>query len=665
MKAILSTVLVVMLSLGGYASPKISGEKKINNPVREFSVELLDVLPEYKSGGNGTIEMSSVFMTKQNDTSEDLFGSFWAEFEFEEGNTSTTYAIKNWKVNDIRLAGDLSFEEKAQIETAFYKELTKRFNELPKSTIDKILNSSDQYSVFGFNNEAPQIIYSNQPSVLIIIDGDPYYENLDKRYSKITNAGAFIVNDNKTNTYYMYGGGLWFTSNNALTGWEYNENVPNRINRVMKKHARNLYDSMNGEQYQVRIVPDVIVTTKPAELISTDGSAKYVLIPDTKLVYVENSDAELFRDVNTNKFYSLFSGRWFVSDKLEGNWQYVAPGELPADFAKIPEGHEKANILVSVPGTKAAENVVRDAQIPFVSKKDITTTLDNRVNYNGNPEFVEIEGTALSYAINTPNPVIKWNNRYYLVEEAVWYNSSTPHGPWQIATQRPEGVEYIPADNPLYNIKFVHIYKSTDRLVYTGYTSGYTGSYIYGPTVVFGTGFHYHGWYGHFYYHHPMTYGYGFFYDPFYGWVPVYSPWFSSSFYWNWHWSWGWGWNHWYGYRPPYYRPPHHRPPVKPEHPIERPGRPEQPATLPVQPGTRPAQPSTLPSQPNTRPAHPSTLPSQPNTRPIQPETGPSQPGVRPAPPSTRPSQPIMQPSLPSIMPAQPARPAPGPVQLR
>ncbi|MDX8340441.1 hypothetical protein SLH46_14660 [Draconibacterium sp. IB214405] len=640
MKAILGTILVVMLSLGGYASTKKSGENKTKNPV-EFSVEILNVSPEFKEGENGTIEMSSAFLAKQNNSSEELFGSFWAEFEYDGGNSSEMYNVKNWKINDIRLAEDLSSEDKDQLETAFYLELETHFNELPKSAIDGTKSSNSAMEA-TFNTDAPPIIYSNQPSALIVIDGEPFYEELDNRYSRIANTGAFIVKDNNQGNYFMYGGGLWFTSDDVMEGWEYTSDVANRIKRVMKKHARELYDSMQNEQFQARTVPDIIVSTEPAELISTDGSPKSVLIAGTKLMYVENSDAELFRDMNTNKFYALFSGRWFVSDQLERNWQYVEPSELPGDFAKIPEAHDKANVLVSVPGTKAAEDAVRDAQVPSVKKIDITTTLDTKVEYNGEPEFERIDGTELSYAVNTSKSVLKWNNRYYLVDDAVWYNSSSPFGAWQIATQRPEGVENIPADNPLYNIQFVHIYKNTDREVYTGYTSGYTGSYIYGPTVVFGTGFHYHGWYGHFYYHHPMTYGYGFFYDPFYGWVPIYSPWFGSSFYWNWHWHWGWGWNHWYGYRPPYHRPPHHKPPLKPEHPIARPERPT----------TRPQQPTTRPSQPSMRPTQPSTRPGQPNVRPISPSTRPSQPMMRPTRPSTRPMQPA-------------ARPNPGAIQLR
>ena len=664
MKAILSTVMVVMLSLGVYASPKNSGEKVNNNPDRKFKVEILDVSPEFKAGENGTIEMSSAFIAKQTNSSEELFGSFWAEFDYKKGNSNGIYKVENWDVKDIRLAEDLTQDEAEQIKSAFYNELASRFNEFPKSEIDNVLNDQN-HIISGFNNEAPPIIYTNQPSALIVIDGDPYYEVLDSRFSRISNAAAFIVKDNKKEVYYMYGGGLWFSSDNVLEGWEYNSNVPGKVSRIMKKHARDLYDSMQNEQFQSRIVPDIIVTTEPAELISTNGKPKFVLIPNTNLGYAENSDAELFRDLNSNRFYALFSGRWFVSDKLEGNWQYVAQGKLPKDFANIPETHDKSNVLVSVPGTKAAINAVRDAQVPNITKKDINTILSKTIEYNGEPEFAAIEGTDLSYAVNTSNPVLLWNNRYYLVDDAVWYNSSSPYGPWQIATMRPVGVENIPANNPLYNIKYVHVYKNTDRVVYTGYTSGYTGSYVYGPTVVFGTGFHYYGWHGHYYYHHPMTYGFGFFYDPFYGWIPVYSPWYHSSFYWHWnsHWYWNWHWHwHWHGYRPPVHRPPHHRP--KPENPIERPGRPSN--IRPEQPMERPGRPTTLPAEPDRRPTQPSVRPTQPNVRPSQPDIWPDQPAVRPTQPAPMPSQPSFRPSQPSSRPAPPAsRPAPAPAQMR
>lgn len=651
MKRIIYTVLVMMLAVGVNASSNITGQKE-KTPENELAVELMNGSPAFKTLENGVIEISKAFMVTQTKTSNEWFGSFWAEFNYNQAGSPELYNTGNWTIKDIRLGDNLSPEELKQIENLLLEKLSTNFAEIPKGSIDAANSKSNTVSL-AFNTEAPLILYSNFPSALVVIDGTPFYEELDKRYSRITNAGAFIVKDGKRDAYYLYGGGLWFSSDNPLNNWEYLDKAPNRIKKVMKKHAPDLYESMNNGQERTQIVPQIIVTTQPAELISTDGKPEYVLIPEANLVYIKNTDAELFRDITTNKYYSMFSGRWFSSDRLEGNWQFLATENLPVGFTRIPEDHDKSTILASVPGTTAANDAVRDAQVPYVTKKDKSTLLDTEVNYDGNPEFVGIEGTDLSYAVNTSASVLLWNNRYYLVEDATWYNSSSPVGPWRIATQRPVGVEDIPADNPLFNLKYVYIYKQTDTEVYTGYTSGYTGSYVDGPTVVYGTGYHYSGWYGHYYYHHPMSYGFGFYYHPYYGWGPYYSPWYRSSFYWHWHWHY----RPWYGHRPPYHRPPGYRPPgYRPPH--HRP-KPEQPIARPDRPNSRPSQPSTRPSQPTTRPTQPSTRPSQPSVRPSQPAIRPSQPSVRPSQPSMRPSQPAARPSRPA------PRPSPGPARMR
>jgi len=53
----------------------------------------------------------------------------------------------------------------------------------------------------------------------------------------------------------------------------------------------------------------------------------------------------------------------------------------------------------------------------------------------------------------------------------------------------PDDVQDIPPDNPHYNVKYVYIYDSTPDVSYVGYTPAYMGSYVYGPCVVYGTGY--------------------------------------------------------------------------------------------------------------------------------------------------------------------------------
>jgi hypothetical protein len=126
------------------------------------------------------------------------------------------------------------------------------------------------------------------------------------------------------------------------------------------------------------------------------------------------------------------------------------------------------------------------------------------------------------------------------------------NGPWSVSDIRPSDVDAIPASSPAYNVKYVYIYESTPEVVYVGYTPGYTGTYIYGPTVVYGTGYYYNPWYGPYYYPMPVTYGFSMHYNPYYGWGMGFS--YSSGYF---HFSavmhphygyWG----------PPMYHPPYH-----------------------------------------------------------------------------------------------------------
>jgi hypothetical protein len=71
--------------------------------------------------------------------------------------------------------------------------------------------------------------------------------------------------------------------------------------------------------------------------------------------------------------------------------------------------------------------------------------------------------------------------------DGVWYLAVTPNGPWAVATERPDGVEEIPAECPVYNVKYVYIYHSTPTVVYVGYTPAYMGCYVYKSTTTWYT----------------------------------------------------------------------------------------------------------------------------------------------------------------------------------
>ena len=144
----------------------------------------------------------------------------------------------------------------------------------------------------------------------------------------------------------------------------------------------------------------------------------------------------------------------------------------------------------------------------------------------------------MQYALNTDKSVLLIDYRYYCCDNAIWFESEKPTGPWVVSTSVPDEVQEIPPESPVYNVKYVYIYDSTPSVVYVGYTPGYVHSYAYGGCVYYGTGYWYRPWYGYHYYPRPVTYGYSVRWNPYTGWG------FSFGV------SYGWM---TFGWRPPYY----------------------------------------------------------------------------------------------------------------
>ena len=308
-----------------------------------------------------------------------------------------------------------------------------------------------------------------------------------------------------------------------------------------------------------------MVSTEPAELIVTEGPAAFVPLVDDLLV-LQNSDDDVFMHVSSQKFYIVLAGRWYQGDSLTGPWAYQASDSLPTAFADIPRDSNQADSRVYVAGTEEAKDAVLDAQIPQTAAVK-RGEVDIEVKYDGEPAYQQVDGTDLVYIQNTGSTVIVSGGLYYLVEEGVWYVSSSPNGPWQVSDHRPEQVDTILPTSPVYNTKYVHVYDSTPSVVYVGYTPGYTGSYVYRNTIFYGTGWNYRPWVSPYYYYPRFsTWGFNVSYNSWSGWNFGLSwGWgpFSASYYSGGYWHHN---HHWYNrhhgrwgpgrYR---HRPSHHR----------------------------------------------------------------------------------------------------------
>ena len=170
------------------------------------------------------------------------------------------------------------------------------------------------------------------------------------------------------------------------------------------------------------------LSTKPFEYLLLWNRLKpaHVLLCLNKLNYVNNSDGDLFIEIESQRYFILLSGRWFYSKSLKGPWTFIAADQLPESFAEIPSGSEEGSVRTWVAGTEEANEAVLEASIPQTAaiRRDATIS----VFYDGKPRFKKIKGTSLKYAENTASQVIQDGKKFYCAEQGAWYETVARRG---------------------------------------------------------------------------------------------------------------------------------------------------------------------------------------------------------------------------------------------
>ena len=494
-------------------------------------VKLYQWQPE--SFESNTLKAHAAISVLENGKTEPVFGVAWLKATTETEGSQVN--VKSIYITNIKLPGE-SNDDKLDALANTMEDKTPTWDiSFPLSDLQTSLDLNKQQTNLAsqINNTPPKVIYTNVPSILVSIDGDPKLQaNKDWGVDAVVNT-PFVLVKNHDSKYYLYGGKHWYTAASATGPYKIITEIPSNLAKIETqiKEADKKNNTDEGKETDDNTIYNIVVTTEPAELIQSKGEANFSGVDGTNLLYVSNSENDIFMDISSQQYYVLLSGRWYTSKTLSGNWKFVEADKLPAEFAKIPKGSPKDNVLASVAGTEQANDAVEDAQIPQTAKVERNKAKAD-INYDGDPQFEDIDGTDMSYATNTPGSVIRWHGRYYTVDDGVWFESPNAVGPWAVSVVRPSAVALIPPRYPVYYMKYVNIYDVTPDYVYMGYTPGYLNAYVYGPTVVYGTGYYYRPWYGRYYYPRPYTWGFGIRYNPWFGWglgVGFGYDWFNVS----------------------------------------------------------------------------------------------------------------------------------------
>jgi hypothetical protein len=529
--AIFGTLLLAFLSISAAGQDTDVGWPRL---VQSNGEQMQIYQPQVDKWGAGRLEARSAMVISERESGQAVYGvvSFSARTTLDQEKRLVT-------LYDIEVSS-AAFPSAGTQESICVAKVTKALPQWRMTVaLDRLLadlaitQTEEKANGESLNAIPPKIHVRRNPAVLILIDGKPVLRKVEgANLMRVINSPATIVLEPSSGTYFLEGDGYWMTASSLEGTWSRASNPPASVVAIGKAEAQ--VGGANAAQAAGSpsgVVPEIIVSTEPAELIQLKGEAQLSPIKDTQLLYVTNTDGALFMSVSQQRYYLLLSGRWCSAQRLDGPWEFVAGSALPPDFARIPPGHPKDAVLASVPGTIQAKDAVVAAQVPQ------TATVDRKKaqftpTYDGEPQFKPIEGTDMMYAINSPNDIIFVAGKYYAVNDGVWFASENAQGPWVVADNVPSDIYSIPPSSPVYHVKYVYVYDSTPDFVYVGYLPGYFGAYVWDGVVVYGTGFWYPCWCGNFWFGWPWTWGFGWHYG-YWGGGFFWRPWYPNRWYWH------------------------------------------------------------------------------------------------------------------------------------
>ena len=446
-----------------------------------------------------------------------------------ESNTSVAVADRLVRFDPLKIVEanfqTLSKDQVRQITTALEQAIPDDERVL---ALDRVLANIDKSQILpknveGIKADPPTIFFSKTPAVIVNLDGEPIWSGIkenDLKYAVNTNWDLF--QHTPSQTFYLRNDDTWLKATEIQGRWTPATTLPDSFKKLpAEENWKEVKAALPGRAIK-GAPPAVFVTFTPGELILLTGEPAYQAVQGTKLLWVSNTESDVFRLGQTGPVFYLVAGRWFSAPDFSGPWTFATP-TLPEEFKKIPLEHDRSRVLASVPGTDQAAEAVLVASIPQTARVNKKELKAPPVDYQGDaPQFTAIEKTTVQRAANTDKDVFKVGDLYYLCHQGVWFVGKSATGPWEVAESVPEQIYQIPPSSPSHHVTYVTVEEDDDDdWVVFAAAAGYTGMMVAWGCTVWGTGYYYPPyWGGGFYpYYYPYfpTYGYSAWYNPWTG----------------------------------------------------------------------------------------------------------------------------------------------------
>ena len=185
------------------------------------------------------------------------------------------------------------------------------------------------------------------------------------------------------------------------------------------------------------IPPNIFVNYSPAILLQMDGDPVFADMPKTNLKFVVNTGWPIFQDKSNSQYYLLVGQVWLMASNLPGPW--VRTTSIPKDLNKLPDSGRWFDVKKMVPPPAVTD--------PIIPKVFYSTNPAEVILFDGQPSYIPIPGTQLSYANNTESPLFLYSptQTYYYLATGRWFSAPSLGGPWTFASlSLPDDFKHIP-----------------------------------------------------------------------------------------------------------------------------------------------------------------------------------------------------------------------------
>src|SRR6202007_1061629 len=158
-------------------------------------------------------------------------------------------------------------------------------------------------------NEPPQILFRTSPSMLVLVDGEPALREVKDApgLQRIINTTALIFFEQSSSPSSLRALGRWWQA--AALGGEWKSGPLMLASLDKQREALDKqYDPLEGKDadgkpvFEPGVTPQIAVAPNPTELLQSAGEPKLTPIPDTQLLYVQNSKNDIFLQLGAQTY---------------------------------------------------------------------------------------------------------------------------------------------------------------------------------------------------------------------------------------------------------------------------------------------------------------------------------------------------------------------------